>query len=86
MIQSLRSLWELLVSWYQFLTILQLFELFWPFSICQKIVNEINLYAIEDDNKRNTMGGLQWKTFIVPKFKAYLVIPLHMDMKWQPNI
>jgi hypothetical protein len=39
-------------------TILQLFELFWPFNLLRKIVSETNRYATEPiDAQRNTRGG-----------------------------
>jgi hypothetical protein len=72
--------------WYHFPTFLQLFELFWPHSLCQRIVHKTNRYVMERENERTTRDGTQWEEFTVPKFKAYVAIWLYMGMRRQPNI
>jgi hypothetical protein len=74
------------VFWYRFPTFLQLFELFWPHSLCRRIVHETNRYAMERENEGTTRGGPQWEEFTVPEFKAYVAIWLYMGMRRQPNI
>jgi hypothetical protein len=67
-------------------TILQLFELFWPFNLMQKIVMETNRYATKRiDAKGNTRGGPKWEILTVAGFKAFLAIHMYMGMKKQPN-
>jgi hypothetical protein len=74
------------VFWYHFPMFLQLFELFWPHSLCQRIVYETNRYAMERKNEGTTRGGPQWEEFTIPEFKAYVAIWLYMSMRRQPNI
>jgi hypothetical protein len=67
-------------------TILQLFELFWPFNLLRKIVIETNRYATESlDAHGSTRGGPKWETLTVPGLKAFLAIHMYMSMKRQPN-
>jgi hypothetical protein len=68
-------------------TILQLFELFWPFNMLRKIVFETNRYATHSlDALGNTMGGAKWVSTSVAELKAFLAIHMYMGMKRQPNI
>jgi hypothetical protein len=67
-------------------TILQLFELFWPFNLLCKIIIETNHYATEPlDAHGSTRGGPKWETLTVPRLKAFLAIHMYMGMKRQPN-
>jgi hypothetical protein len=74
------------VFWYHFPTFLQLFELFWLYSLYQRIVHETNRYAMERENEGTTRDGPQWEEFAVSEFKAYVAIWLYMGMRRQPNI
>jgi hypothetical protein len=74
------------VFWYRFPRFLQLFELFWPHSLCRRIIHETNRYAMERENEGTTRGGPQWEEFTVPEFKAYVAIWLYMGMRRQSNI
>jgi hypothetical protein len=47
------------IFWYRFSTILSLFELFWLYSLCRRIVHKMNWYAIERENGGTTKGGAQ---------------------------
>jgi hypothetical protein len=52
-------------------TILQLFELFWPFTTLRKIVEETNRYAtMVLDRFGNTWGGHTWENLTVAGLKA----------------
>jgi hypothetical protein len=42
------------VFWYCFPMFIQLFELFWPHSLCRRIVQETNPYAMERENEGTT--------------------------------
>jgi hypothetical protein len=67
-------------------TILQLFDLFWPFTILRKIVIETNRYAtMVMDALGNTRGGPKWESLTVSGLKAFLAIHMYMGMKKQPN-
>ena len=67
-------------------TIMQLWELFWPFNLLRKIVVETNRYASHLlDATGNTMGK-KWVNMYVAELKAFLAIHMYMGMKRQPNI
>jgi hypothetical protein len=67
--------------------ILQLWELFWPFTLLRKIVTETNRYASHPlDALGNTMGGKKWVNLSVAELKAFLAIHMYMGMRRQPNI
>jgi hypothetical protein len=71
--------------------ILQLFDLFWPFSLLCKIVYETNRYATHPlDVHGNTMGGggggWKWVNTTIAELKAFLAIHMYMGMKRQPNV
>jgi hypothetical protein len=66
--------------------VLQLFDLFWPFTILQKIVIVTNQYAtMVVDALGNTRGRPKWEDLIKLGLKAFLAIHMYMDMKKQPN-
>jgi hypothetical protein len=74
------------VFWNQFPTMMQLFGLFWSFSILRDIVNETNQYATSHTSEGVIPGGDYWVLFTVSEFKTWLAIWLYMGMKWQPNM
>jgi hypothetical protein len=71
---------------FQLPTMLQLFELFWPFTTLRRIVEETNRYAtMVLDAFGNTRGGRTLKNLTVPGLKAFLAIHMYMGMKRQLN-
>jgi hypothetical protein len=70
-------------------TILQLFELFWPFNLLHKIVLETNCYVTEPldghGNSRGGGGGAKWENLTVARLKAFLAIHMYICIKKQPN-
>ena len=43
--------------WNHMPTMMQLFEIFWPFNVLERIVSETNHYATKRDVNGKTMGG-----------------------------
>jgi hypothetical protein len=72
--------------WNQMPTMMQLFELFWSFTILQDIVNETNRYATSRNGDGILPGGAGWQLLTVAEFKAWLAIWLYMGMKRHPNM
>jgi hypothetical protein len=66
-------------------TMLQLFEIFWPYNILRDIVVETNRYAMEDLGGGKTYGGVDWEPLTIPSLKAFIAVLLYMGMKRQPN-
>jgi hypothetical protein len=67
-------------------TLLQLFDLFWPYALLLKIVQETNRYATRLlDALGNCMGGPKWVNLTIAGLKAFLAIHMYMGMKRQPN-
>jgi hypothetical protein len=66
---------------------MQLFQLFWPFTLLREIVVETNRYAINPlDALGYTMGGRKWVNTSVAELTAFLAIHMYMGMKRQPNV
>jgi len=51
---------------------MQLFSLFWPYTLLRKIVVETNRYATALDEHGKTEGGDSWVPLSVTGLKAYL--------------
>jgi hypothetical protein len=67
-------------------TVLQLFDLFWLFTVLRKIVVETNQYANRVvDVLRNTRGGRKWEDLIIAGLKVFIAIRMYMGMKKQLN-
>jgi hypothetical protein len=67
-------------------TFMQLFSLFWPWTILRTIVGETNCYVGEDDGKGGTRGGDKWEHFMVAGLKAFMAIHVYIGLKKQPNL
>jgi hypothetical protein len=67
-------------------TMLALWELFWPYNILRKIVEETNRYARHVKSDGSTEGGPKWKDITVACLKAFIVVHIYMGMKREPNI
>jgi hypothetical protein len=53
-------------------SLLQLFDLFWPYSLLRKIVQETNRYATHPlDVLGNCMGGPKWVNLTIAGLKAF---------------
>jgi len=68
------------------LSFIQLFSLFWPYILLQKIVIETNWYATTPDENGKCPGGATWIRFTVAELKAFLAVFMLMGLKWQPNL
>jgi hypothetical protein len=65
---------------------MQLFSLFWPYTILRAIVDETNCYACEGDGQGGTRGGDKWEHFTVAGLKAFMAIHVYIGLKKQPNL
>jgi hypothetical protein len=66
-------------------TILALWELFWPFNLLRRIVEETNRYATKVKGDGTTEGGPKWKDITVACLKAFIAVHIYMGIKRQPN-
>lgn len=64
---------------------MQLFSLFWPYTLLRKIIVESNRYATTPDEHGNTRGGQGWLPLTMRTLKAYLAACILMGLKKQPN-
>ena len=71
--------------WNKVSTMLQLFEIFWPYNVLRDIFIEANCYDTEDLGGGKTYGGVDWEPLTIPGLKAFIAILLDMGMKRQPN-
>jgi hypothetical protein len=55
-------------------TFMQLFSLFWPWTILRTIVDETNCYAGQDDGRGEIVGGNMWEPLTVAGLKAFMGI------------
>jgi hypothetical protein len=67
-------------------TSMQLFNLFWPWTILRDIVNETNRYARQDDGAGGTMEGRRWEQLTMAGLKAFMAIHIYIGLKKQPNL
>ena len=66
-------------------TILALWELFWPFNLLRKIVDETNRYATKIKGDGTIEGGSKLKDITVACLKAFIAMHIYMGIKRQPN-
>jgi hypothetical protein len=65
---------------------MQLFSLFWPWTILRTIVGKTNCCGGQDDGKGGTMRGNKWEHLTVAGLKAFMAIPIYKGLKKQPNL
>lgn len=68
------------------LSFMQLFSLFWPYTLLQKIVIETNRYATTVDDHSKCPGGAAWIRLTVAELKAFLAESMFMGLKRHPNL
>ena len=74
------------IQWPYFPSFIVLFQLFWPRSILQRIVDETNRYATVVNNDGGTFGGCNWEPITLLELMVFIAIILYMGMKCQPNL
>jgi hypothetical protein len=67
-------------------SMLALWELFWPFNLLRKIVEETNRYVRHVKSDGTIEGGPKWTDITVACLKAFIAMHIYMGMKRQPNI
>jgi hypothetical protein len=56
---------------------MQLFSLFWPWTILTTIVDETNCNADENSREGGTRGSNMWEHFTIASLKAFMAIHLY---------
>ena len=74
------------IQWPYFPSFIVLFQLFWPRSVLQWIVDETNQYATVVNNNGGTFGGCNWEPITLSELMVFIAIILYMGMKRQPNL
>ena len=74
------------IQWPCFPSFIVLFQLFWPWSVLQRIVDETNRYATAVNNDGGIFWGCYWEPTTLLELMVFIAIILYMGMKCQPNL
>ena len=74
------------IQWPYFPSFIILFQLFWPWSVLQWIIDETNRYAMAVNNDGGTFGGCNWEPITLSELMVFIAIILYMGMKRQPHL
>ena len=74
------------IQWPYFPSFIILFQLIWPWSVLQWIIDETNRYAMAVNNDGGTFGGCNWEPITLSELMVFIAIILYMGMKRQPNL